>query len=135
MDFTSTKRQALLQVISVCNFKKSKRTKLEKIAKKRVSGPILARLKHNWVLSFFSWILSLLHVRCCCKLSLYAISRKINELNLRKWQKTQFPDRFCPFEPNVPPRFLFHRFYTNCMSDIVASYHCMQFQRKLMNQT
>ena len=36
----------------------------------------------------FSWILPLLDVRNCCKLSLYAISRKTNEPNLRKWQKT-----------------------------------------------
>ena len=32
--------------------------------------------------------LPLLHVRHCCKLSLYAISRKTNELNLRKLLKT-----------------------------------------------
>ena len=37
--------------------------------------------------NFFSWILPLLDVRHCCKLSLYAISRKTNEPNLRKWQK------------------------------------------------
>ena len=36
----------------------------------------------------FSWILTLRHVRHCCKLSLYPISRKTNEPNLRKWQKT-----------------------------------------------
>ena len=34
-----------------------------------------------------SWVLPLLDVRNCCKLSLYAISRKTNEPNLRKWQK------------------------------------------------
>ena len=32
-------------------------------------------------------ILPLLDIRHCCKLSLYAISRKTNESNLRKWQK------------------------------------------------
>ena len=36
----------------------------------------------------FSWILSLLDVRHCCKLLLYATSRKTNESNLTKWQKT-----------------------------------------------
>ena len=35
----------------------------------------------------FSWILPVLDVRHCCKLSLYAISRKTDEPNLRKWQK------------------------------------------------
>ena len=29
----------------------------------------------------------------------------------------------------------FHGFYLYCMLDIAASYHCMQFQGKLMNQT
>ena len=36
---------------------------------------------------FFSWILPL-HVRHCFKLSLYAISRKTKEPNLRNWKKT-----------------------------------------------
>ena len=37
---------------------------------------------------FFSWVLPLLNVRHYCKLSFYAISRKTNEPNLRKWQQT-----------------------------------------------
>ena len=36
---------------------------------------------------FFSRILPLLDVIHWCKLSLYAISRKTNESNLKKWQK------------------------------------------------
>ena len=35
----------------------------------------------------FSWILLLLDIRHCCKLSLYAISRKTKDPNSRKWQK------------------------------------------------
>ena len=54
------------------------------MAKKLVSGPILAPTK------ICSWILPLLHVRHCCKLSMYAISRKTNEPNFRKCQKTKF---------------------------------------------
>ena len=43
----------------------------------------------------------------CCKLSLYKISRKTNAQNLRKWQKTQFWDRFWSFRPKSgPQRFL-----------------------------
>ena len=38
--------------------------------------------------NFFSWVLPLLDVRHCCKLSLYAISKKSNKPNLRKLQKT-----------------------------------------------
>ena len=37
---------------------------------------------------FFLRILPLLDVRNCYKLSLYAILRKTNEPNMRKWQKT-----------------------------------------------
>ena len=36
---------------------------------------------------FFSWVLLLLDVRHCRKLSSYAISRKAYETNSRKWQK------------------------------------------------
>ena len=36
----------------------------------------------------FLWVLPILDVRNCCKLSLYAIKTKTNEPNLRKWQKT-----------------------------------------------
>ena len=36
---------------------------------------------------FFSWLLSLLDVIHCCKLSLYAIWKKTNVPNLRKWKK------------------------------------------------
>ena len=38
--------------------------------------------------NFFLWVLPLLDIIHCCKLSFYAISRKTNEPNLRKWQKT-----------------------------------------------
>ena len=54
------------------------------MAKNLVSGPISAQI---WALKFFSRILYLLDITHCCKLSLYAISRKSNEPNLREWQK------------------------------------------------
>ena len=37
---------------------------------------------------FFWWILPPLNVRHSCKLLLYAISRRSNKPNLKKWQKT-----------------------------------------------
>ena len=42
---------------------------------------------------------------------------------------------FGPFGPNLGPIFFFHRLYLHFMLDFVPSYHCMQFQGKLMNQT
>ena len=49
--------------------------------------------------NFCSRILFLLDDRHCCKLSLYSISRKTNEPNLSKCQKTQFRARFWPLWP------------------------------------
>ena len=58
------------------------------MTKNLVSDPILFPLAQIWAPKFFFlWILPLLDVNHCCKLSLYAISRKTNEPNLRKWQK------------------------------------------------
>ena len=37
--------------------------------------------------NFFSWVITLLDVQNCCKLSLYAISKKTSEPNLRKWKE------------------------------------------------
>ena len=84
LDFTSTKCYRLLQGITVCNFKENYWTKLEKIAKNLISGLILAPLDQVRDQKFFSKILSLLHGTHCCKLSLYEISRKTKEANLRK---------------------------------------------------
>ena len=53
-----------------------------------VSGPILAPLAQIRAPKIFSSTLSLLYVRHCSKLSLYAISRKTNEPNFRKCPKT-----------------------------------------------
>ena len=65
--------------------------KLEKIAKKLISGPILARLTQIWAPRFFfSGVLPLLGDIHCCKLSLYGMSRKTKDPNSRKWQKTPF---------------------------------------------
>ena len=42
---------------------------------------------------------------------------------------------FVCFGPNVVPKSFLRGFYLYWMLYIVASYHCMQFQVKLMNQT
>ena len=52
--------------------------------KKPSFGPDFSPLGQNMDPKTFSWILPLLHIRHCCKLYLYAISRKTNEPNLRK---------------------------------------------------
>ena len=58
------------------------------MGKKPVLGLILALSTEIWAQKYFSWILPVLDARHCCKLSLYAISRKTNDANLRKWKKS-----------------------------------------------
>ena len=72
---------------------KTNEPNLRKQQKNLVSGPILSKFGSQ---KFLQWILPLLDVRHCCKLSLYAISRKTKEQNLRKWQKNYFRARFWP---------------------------------------
>ena len=141
VDFTSTGCYTLLQAIIVSNFKENKCAKLEKMAKNLVPG----RFWHLWpkfgpqkiLYGFFWWVLPLLDVIHCCKLSLYAMTRKTNEPNLRKWQKTLFWARFrliCPkFGP--PIFFFFLKNLTPKSLYIIASYHHLQYQKKLMIQS
>ena len=75
------------------------------MAKTLVSSPILLQI---WFKKCFLWVLLLLHFMHCYKLSLYAISRKTKELNLRKQQKTQFQNQFQPLQPKFgPPKIFF----------------------------
>ena len=56
----------------------------------------------------------------------------------KSWEndkKPTFGPDFGSFDPNFGPQIFFRGFYTYKMLDIVASYHCMQFQGKLMIQT
>ena len=66
-------------------------------------------------LIFFSWVLPLLNVKHCCKLSLYAISKKTKELNVRKWQKTSLWAWF----RHAGPKFGLHFFC--CCKNLVSS--------------
>ena len=59
---------------------------------------------------FFSWFLNLLDVRNCFKLSLYAISRKINEPT---WEIGRKPSFRLNFSPNLDPKIFFVKFIWN----------------------
>ena len=50
-------------------------------------------------------------------------------------KQTNFGPDFGSFGPNLDPEELFREFYLYYMLHIVASYHCMLFQGKLINQT
>ena len=49
-------------------------------------------------------------------------------------KKTNFVPGFGPFWSEVGPQKFFRGFYLYKLLYIVANYHCMQFQRKLINQ-
>ena len=51
------------------------------------------------------------------------------------WGNDQKPSFWHDFGLNFGPQKFFCGFYLYWMLDIVASYHCMQFQGKLKNQT
>ena len=79
---------------------------------------LLTNLGHNFFF-FFLWILPLLEIGHCCKLSLYAISRKTNEPNLKKWLKK---DGFWLLWPKFGSPIFFFFFFKNLASS-VTRYH------------
>ena len=60
------------------------------MVKSLIFGPILAQMVHIWALKFVGGVLTVLDVKHCCKLLVVAISRKMYDPDLRKWQKTSF---------------------------------------------
>ena len=100
--------------------RKTKVQNLRKWQKKLIPGLILARLVQIWVPNiFFHGLLPLLYVRHCCKLSLYAISKKTNDPNSRKLRRTSFWAWFRP----VGPKFGRWFFFKNLASSDTR-YHC-----------
>ena len=78
-------------------------------------------VKKNGPKIVFSWVLPLLDVVHCCKLSLYTISRKTNERNLMA--KNLFWARFWPNWPKI---------WLRQSLDTSVNYHHVQYQKKLM---
>ena len=78
-------------------------------------GPLLDQ---RWSPKPFSWVLPLLDLIHCCKLSLYAISRKTNEPNLAQIQAADF---FF---------FFFSKIWLCQLLDIMVNYYQTQYQKK-----
>ena len=99
---------------------------------------ILACLARIWALNFYSWVLHLLDVRHCCKLSLYTISRKTYGQNSRKWQKISYWAWFRPIELKFTLQFFsffFSKIWLSHTLDIMVSYYNVKYQKKLMIQS
>ena len=90
-----------------------------------------------WAPRFFSWILPLLDVRHCSKISLYAISRKTIAPNLRKCQKKLVSGPILASLAQIRwTKFFFFFFFFFCKSlDIMVSYHQVKCQKKIMIRT
>ena len=91
------------------------------MVKNLVSDPILAHFGPNLVPKIFLWFLTLLDIMHCCRLSLYIISRKTNETNLRKWQKPyQFQAQFWPVLALFRSQFFLSFATTSCYALLQA---------------
>ena len=86
-------------------------------------GPNLGPMK------LFSWVLPILVIKQCFKISSFAISKKNwwTKFNLKKWQKPDFGPNFGLFGPIF--------FEVLLLLGIVPSCHPTQFKQQLMNQT
>ena len=84
----------------------------------------------------FSWVLPLLDVIHCCKLSLYAMKRKTNKQTWKNGKKSSFGPDFGLFGPNSSYQFFFFsRIWLFQSLDIIVSYHHVQYQKNLMIQS
>ena len=104
--------------------------------KKTIFGPDFCLFLPKFVPPNF--FLGFSSTRCSTLLQAITVynSRKTSEPNLRQWQFwPSFGPDFAFFGPNLHPKNFLCGFYLYWMLDFVASYHCTQFQAKLMNQT
>ena len=91
--------------------------KLENMAKELILALIFGQTCSP-PLNLFMWVLLLLDVRHCRKLSLYAISRKMHDPNWRKWKKNSFGTWFRPTGLKVKPKNYFSKTWLHQSVDI-----------------
>ena len=89
------------------------------MAKNLISSSIWACLAEICAPKVFSWILLLIDIRYCRKLSSYSVSRKTYDPNSTKWGKTLLWAWFTHVGPTLVPPFLF---FKNMVSS-VTRYH------------
>ena len=75
---------------------------------------------------FFSWVLPQLDVIHCCKLSLYIISRKTNELNLTNCKKPIFGPILAHLAQICSTKIFLSKIWLHQSLDIMTSYHHVQ---------
>ena len=107
------------------------------MAKNLVSGPILTPSDQIWVPKFFFHEFYLYYMLDIIVASYHRMQFQGQLMNQTRenGKKPSFRTNFGLFGPNFSPKNVFHGFYHYYMLYIVASYHCMQLQGKLMSQT
>ena len=107
------------------------------MAENLVLDPILACFGSKFgPLKTFLWVLSLLDVIHCCKLSLYVISRKTNETKLEKIAKNLVSGPILAHLPQFRAANFFSPKNWLCQSlDNIVNYHHVQYQKKIMFQS
>ena len=118
----------LLDFINCCNLslyaisRKTNQPILRRWQKKTSFGLDFGPVGQSLGQTFFLLILPLLDVRNCRKLSLYAISKKTNEPNLRKWKKKQCWTWFWHIWPKFGPSIVLFCFFKNLASSVTRFY-------------
>ena len=79
------------------------------MAKKLILGSMMVGLSKFGHPKFFSYVLPLLDVRYCCKLSPYLISRKTYDPNSKNGEKPQFGLDLGLLGPNSGAKFFFNK--------------------------
>ena len=114
-------------------WRKTNEPNLRKWQKKLILERILVCLAQIWPPQFFLQVLPLLVVRYCSKLSSYAISRKTNEPNWRKWQKKLVLGIILVYLAQI--FFFFSKTWLRLSLNIMVTYHHVQYQKNLMIQS
>ena len=102
---------------------KTNESNLRKWQKKLILGPTLTCLAQIGPQNYFPWVLTLLNVIHYCELSLYAVSRTI-------WQKTSFLGLIQAHWTQIPATNFFFKNLALSVTDIMVSYHHVQYQKK-----
>ena len=99
-------------------------------------GPILVHLVQIWAqeILFLSFISK--SIQSLSQAIIQYNIKETNKPNFRKWEKKIILGLILAcFGPNLGRKIIFREFYLYQTLYIFASYHCMWFQEKLMNQT
>ena len=101
------------------------------MAKNLVLGPVLGQIWSPKIIFcgfYVDYMLEIVASYNCIQ-----FQEKLMNQTWENGKKPSFKPDFGPFGPNLGPKTFFRGFHLYWMLYIAASYHCMQFQGKLMS--